>query len=220
MNIPLNAGLMKKQRSGLRKSNTVDELHFRSVTKNITSYITVSIVVFLLMTMLFACKNEMQEIKSLDFSDTLPDLSARDIEMIFSESALVQVKLVSPRLISIESQDPYREFPEGFVVYFYDSLMNVKSFIKADYGIDREKQKLMEARYNVVVENLETNERLNTEELFWDQSTEKIYTNKFVRITRGDEVITGDGMVSDQSFESIEIINPKGLIEIGDEEEL
>ena len=171
------------------------------------------------MTMLFACKNEMQEIKSLDFSDTLPDLSARDIEMIFSESALVQVKLVSPRLISIEGQDPYREFPEGFVVYFYDSLMNVKSFIKADYGIDREKQKLMEARYNVVVENLETDERLNTEELFWDQSMEKIYTNKFVRITRGDEVITGDGMVSDQSFESIEIINPKGLIEIGDEEE-
>ncbi len=210
---------MKKQRSGLRKSNIVNELHFRSVTKNIIARIAVSIVVFLLMTMLFACKNDMKEIKSLDFSDTLPDLSARDIEMIFSESALVQVKLVSPLLISIEGQDPYREFPEGFVVYFYDSLMNVKSFIKADYGIDREKQKLMEARYNVVVENLETDEKLNTEELFWDQSTEKIYTNKFVKITRGDEVITGDGMVSDQSFESIEIINPKGLIEIGDEEE-
>ena len=213
----LNAGLMKKQRSGLRKSN--HKLNSRSLIHNITSHITGSIVFILLMTMLFACKNDMQEIKSLDFTDTLPDLSARDIEMIFSEYANVQVKLVSPLLVSVQGENPYKEFPEGFVVYFYDSLMNIQSMIKADYGIEHEQKKLMEARFNVIVENLEKDEKLNTEVLFWDQATEKIYTDKFVRITRGEEVITGDGLVSDQTFETIEIKNPKGLIEIGDEEE-
>ena len=119
----LNAGLMKKQRFGLPPSNY--RINSHSLRKKIIPYITRSIVVFVLMTMLFACRNEMSEIQSLDFADTLPDLSARDIEMIFSESAKVQVKLVSPLLVSIEGEEPYREFPEGFVVYFNKKFISI-----------------------------------------------------------------------------------------------
>jgi LPS export ABC transporter protein LptC len=90
--------------------------------------------------------------------------------------------------------------------------------MQGDYGISYEKKKLMEARHNVIVENLETQERLNTEQLFWDRMKETIYSNKFVRITRGEEVITADGLTSDQSFENMEFKNPRGLIEVEEEE--
>lgn len=160
----------------------------------------------------------MEVINSLDFTDTLPLVTARDVEMLYSEGARVQIKLVSPLLVNYEGTDPYLEFPEGFMVYFYDSSLNVKSTISADYGISHEKDKIMEARYNVVVVNLEKNEKLNTEELFWNRAKEIIYSNTFVKVTRDGEVITGDGLTADQSFQKIDISHPKGLIEVEESE--
>jgi LPS export ABC transporter protein LptC len=166
-----------------------------------------------------SCKNDMETIRSLEVLDTLPEMSARDVEILYSERSHVQVKLTAPLLIrNTQDDEPVIEFPEGFTVFFFDSTFQVKSTMTGDYGISFEKRKMMEARHNVIVENLETQERLNTEQLFWDRLKEKIYSEKFVRVTRGQEVITADGMTSDQSFETIEFINPKGLIEMEEEE--
>lgn len=186
---------------------------------NSTYRIIQSIIAIGLAVMLFSCKNDLQEIRSLDFSDTLPDLTAYEIEMLYSENAEIQIKLISPKLVRFGGEKPFSEFPEGFVVLFYDSLNQVKSTISADYGINFEKENLMEARYNVIIENLQKNEKLNTEELFWDQDKAIIYSNKFVKLTRDEEIITGDGLHADQGFEQVEIKNPRGLIEFDEEEE-
>jgi LPS export ABC transporter protein LptC len=174
--------------------------------------------VVLLAAVLVSCKNDLETIRSLDVVDTVPDMLARNVDMLYSERGFVQIRLESPLLVrkTIE-QEPVMEFPEGFKVSFYDSNFHIKSTISGDYGISFEKSKLMQARHNVVVENMDSKERLNTEELFWDQNKETIYTDKFVRITRGDEVITADGLISDQKFESMEFKNPKGLIEVREE---
>jgi len=159
-----------------------------------------------------------QTVLSLDVVDTLPEMTARDIEIIYSEKAMVQIKLVSPYLVNTTEDEPLLLFPKGFTVYFYDTAMNITTTITADYGISHEKKKLMEARHNVVVENLAKGEKLNTEELFWDRDKGRIYSNKFVRITSGGQVYTGDGLTSVQPFDELEVINPKGLIEIHDEQ--
>lgn len=177
------------------------------------------IAVSLQAALLFSCKNDLETIRSLDMVDTIPEMSANEVEIYYSERAFVQIKLVAPRLVKTTRDDePVLEFPDGFTTYFYDSTYQVKSYISGDYGISYEKRKIMEARHNVIVENLETNEKLNTEELFWDQNQEIIYTNAFVRITRGDEIITADGLKADQTFETMEFENPKGEIEVKEEE--
>ena len=177
-----------------------------------------SIAVITLTAMLFSCKNDMEKIRSLDVSDTVPDMTATDIEMLYSERGMVHIRLTGAKMIrkNIENE-PIIEFPEGFQVSFYDTSFTVTSRISGDYGISFEKKKLMEARHNVVVENMETGEKLYTEQLFWDQNKEKIYTEKFVRITRGEEVITADGLISDQEFTTMEFRNPTGPIEFEEE---
>jgi len=205
---------MKIQRSGLQNNKV-------SVSfLNIFNYynLTKGIVVLVLTAMLFSCKNDLEEIRSLDFNDTLPELTVNDMEMLYSENAKVQIKLVSPKLLRRNGKDPILEFPDGFIIYFFDSTMTIKSKISADYGISHENTKIMEARYNVVVENIEKNEKLNSEELFWDQRKEIIYSNKFVKLTRDEEIITGNSMISDQEFQDVEIKNPKGLIELQDDD--
>ena len=185
--------------------------------KTVTTFLALLLAGLITGGFLGSCKNDMETIRSLDFVDTLPDLTAREVEIIYSEKARVQVKLISPLLVQKEEEEPLLVFPEGFTVYFYDSLMNLQSTITADYGISYEKKKLMEARHNVVVQNLEKGETLNTEELFWDREKAVIYSEKFVKLTNGDQVITGDGITSREPFREIDILNPKGLIEIREE---
>lgn len=167
--------------------------------------------------LLTSCKNDVQEVRSLDYIDTLPEMTARDVEILYSEKAKVEVKLVSPYLVSKNEEEPVIYFPKGFTVYFYDTTMALKSTITADYGVSYEKKKLMEARHNVVVENLEKGQKLYTEELFWDRNKQLIYSDKYVRLTSGEQVISGDGIRSEEPFDEIFIIHPSGPIEIKEE---
>ena len=185
--------------------------------KAVAFIITAGIAVIFSTALLPSCKNDVQTVLSLDIVDTLPEMTARDIEILYSEKAKVQIKLVSSYLVNKTEEESVLLFPEGFTVFFYDSAMNLQSTITADYGISYEKKKIMEARHNVVVENLEKGEKLNTEELFWDRGKQLIYSNKFVKITSGGQVITGDGLTSAEPFDELEVSNPKGLIEIKEE---
>lgn len=185
--------------------------------KTISFILTASIAGLFFAAMLPSCKNDVQTVLSLDVVDTLPEMTARDVQIMYSEKAMIRIKLESPLLVNKTEEENLLLFPEGFIVYFYDSAMNVQSTITADYGISYEKKKLMEARHNVVVENLEKGEKLNTEELFWDREKQLIYSNKFVKLTTGEQVITGDGLTSEEPFDEIFITNPKGLLEIKEE---
>ena len=184
----------------------------------ITFFLAAGITAMLMIAMLPSCKNDVQTVLSLDVVDTLPEMTARDVEILYSEKARVQIKLVSPYMVStIEENEPVMLFPQGFTVYFYDSAMNLQSKITADYGISYENKKLMEARHNVVVENLQKNEMLNTEELFWDRAKQKIYSDKFVKLTTDGQVVTGDGLTSEEPFDDVFISNTKGLLELKEE---
>ncbi len=191
----------------------------RTSSDILSRVIALSIVAFFLATMLFGCKNDLEKVKSLDFADTLPDLSAIDVKILYSELGHVQIELTSPLLVQkMEDKEKIMEFPNGFILRFFDSTLTVKSQISADYGISYENKKLMEARNNVVVENFENHEKLNTEQLFWDRNKEKIYSYIPVKITRGNEVIYADTLISDQTFEHIYLGRIKGEIEVKDDD--
>lgn len=175
------------------------------------------IILFLLLAFFSSCKNDIEAIRSLEFVDTLPEMTASNVEIIYSERGYPRIKLVGPYLISKEEDELLTIFPEGFTVYFYDTLLNIESTISADYGISYEKKKLMEARHNVVVKNLRKDERLNTEELFWDRAKEIIYSKKTVRITSGGQIIIGEGLYSKQPFDELEVYKTTGVLEIKEE---
>jgi LPS export ABC transporter protein LptC len=169
--------------------------------------------------MLFACENDIKEIASLSQVDSINYELARDIEVYYSDSGKVIAYLESPLMRNYEQPKAYMEFPEGFKVIFYDAGLNPKSEITAKYGIRFEKTRIMEAKNNVVVKNLEKNEQLNTEHLIWDENKRIIYSEVFVKITREDEVLYGDGLQSDQDFENYTINNPTGEFKINPDEQ-
>lgn len=169
-----------------------------------------SIVVILIATMLFACKNDMKTIDKLTLTENRPDETARDVEMTYSDSGRIMIRLISPALNHYQGDEPYLEFPEGLHLLFYDSALRVQSELTANYGINWENKKMMEVKDDVVIVNHTTQETLNTEQVIWDQRTKKIYSEVFVKRTTPDGVLYGKGFDADESLRSWKLRNVSG----------
>ena len=165
-----------------------------------------------------SCHTDIQTINQVTASDkTHPEQTMKEAEILYSDSGKVKMKLTGPHLDTYSGDKPYIEFPKGVNVLFYDDSMKVNSRLKADYGIRYEKEGKMEVKRNVEVINIK-NEKLNTEDLIWEEAKDKIYTDAFVKITTKDEVMYGDGLESNQDFTKYKIKNIKGVISLQDED--
>jgi hypothetical protein len=87
-----------------------------------------------------------------------------------------------------------------------DSAGNVSTNIVGDSGMFRENNELADIYGNVVVVT-EDSARLETDYLWYDSYTRRIKTDAFVRITRGDDVVTGWGLDADNKLTRIKILN-------------
>lgn len=155
----------------------------------------------------------MDEVRRLTSEDSIPSMYAKNVSIAESENGNLKYTLTAPVLYRYESKKGATiKFPEGFKVVFYDSLnpSKIRTEITAKYGINKEADKIMEARNDVIVINHLKNEQLNTEELVWNQNTKKVYSNVFVKITTPDRILYGDGMQSDESFNHWRIRKPRG----------
>lgn len=167
--------------------------------------------------LLMACENDIATINLITSQNKLPVESGKDIEVIYSDSGRAKVKLNSPEMHRYSGKSPYMELPKGVNVLFFDEKQNIKSRLRSNYAIRYENERKMEAKNDVVVVN-ERGEQLNTEHLIWDQSQEKIYTNAFVKISTGKEVIYGEGLESNEDFTKYKIKKIKGTIDINENE--
>lgn len=163
--------------------------------------------------LLSGCENDLEKVKLYGKGKELPIESGRNIKILYSDSARVQVEVNAPVLDRYDTENPYVEMPQGLRAFFYNDRMEVKSRLTADYGIRHERQQRMEARKNVVVVN-EKGEQLNTEHLIWDEKQEKLRSDQFVKITTKDEIIFGNGFEANQDFSKYRIFKIKGTISI------
>ena len=170
--------------------------------------------------MLFSCENSMEKVKEFIDYDTLRGLMAYDVVIERSDSGMLVARLSAPVMLSVDDTDStILEFPKGFIANMYDGNDTAPtSMIRGDYGVNYERQGMVLAKYNVVVENLETQEVLETESLFWDQKRKKIFTSNFVKITSPEKVIFGDSLVANDDFTHREIYGIRATIEVDEDE--
>lgn len=161
-----------------------------------------SIVVLLLASILFSCENDMSTVLKLSSKDSIPDVAIANVNVKKTEMGKLTMVLTAPKMISYQKLDSYTELPNGFKIVFYDSIMQPKSEITANYGISWDSKHTMEARGNVVVLNFQKHEQLNTESITYDQNFKKVSTNDFIKITQPDKITLGKGMESDELFDN------------------
>ncbi len=153
---------------------------------------------------------------------TLQDKNLQDVEdnasIFYNDSAKTKFHVTAPRIEVYGGNDPYYLFSKGISIDFFDDSSNVNGHLDAEYAIRHLNNNLMEADNNVRVINRK-GEKLNTEQLFYDENRHKIYTDKFVTIKTAREILYGNGLVSNQDFTQYKITNLSGTIQVDNPED-
>ena len=113
---------------------------------------------------------------------------AEKISIDYTDSGKIRARVFSPILVAVKQiQRPYMEMNKGLKVDFYEADGDIQSYLTAEYGISYPEEKRIVVRRDVEILNVK-GERLNTEELIWDQVRGRIFTDKNVTITTKDPV--------------------------------
>ena len=180
-----------------------------------------SVAVIILTATLCCCSNSIEEVERLSQPDTVADMYAKDVRISESESGRIKYTLTAPLLRRYDEDGKIiTRFPEGFKVVLFDSLDpdKIRTEITAEYGVNNEAGRIMEASHNVIIINYLKDEKLNTEYLVWEQNLKRVSTDKMVTITTPDKILYGEGMESDETFYNWVIKKPRGEMYIKDDE--
>lgn len=163
----------------------------------------------LLLAALVGCQEKQQEAPPVMY--TGPLIETDNVVTLLSDSARLHVRLTSPLEQRFENSDIL--YPKGATVTFYDKpgKLVINTLFAKWVKFDNAKQ-LYIMRGTVKVANVPQQQTLNTEELFYNRSQQKIYTDSamFVRVQTPTEVLTGYGLTANQDFSRYGIHRPVG----------
>ena len=178
-------------------------------------YSKVTILLFLVSYLFYNCQSKSDDVLEIqEYTGPLVELG--HAITYYSDSARVKMRMEAPKQLEFGSGD--REFPEGLFLEFFDSEGKSTSTLRADYCYYTKKEDLYKATGNVVVQDVETNDRLDTEELYWNEKTEKVFTDKFVRIETKGDLVTGIGLDAKQDFSYYKILKVQGTMPLNIED--
>lgn len=164
---------------------------------------------------LSACHGD-KKIMPDDRSDSA-DQEVRDAHVRRSEYGKLQLELDAPLIQKFEK-------PKAKTIYSGDAshrvqlrLFNddrsIKTTIEAGYAVSYDDRDIMEAYDSVVVIDYTNGDTIYLEDLIWNSSEDRIYSEHAVRAKNGKRITEGDGFVSDQRMENIQILHQRGVIE-------
>ena len=172
---------------------------------------------FLFAIIFFACiygcgGNDLSKINAISAKVAAkPVESSRGVTIIYSDSARVKAILTSPHVLQYQTEKPYQELPEGLHIDFYNHEGQIANSLDAGYGIRYESEHKVMVENNVRVINSK-GEKLNTEQLYWDENKKIIYTDKYVKYQKSDGIYEGDGMDADENFTNVHWHKFRGII--------
>ena len=151
--------------------------------------------------LIFSCRENL-DADALKVYDG-PINAATNVFLIHSDSAILRSEITAPR--QLEFQNGNLEFPDGIDIKFFSIDGQLETTMRADRGYFLKNENLYRGEGNVQIKNLIKDQRLQTEEIFWNQVEKKIYTDKFVTIQERQTLFNGTGMEADDSFSNYKL---------------
>lgn len=144
-----------------------------------------------------------------------PMKSTINIHLIQSDSAIVRSEIKAPK--QLEFANGNLEFPEGVEIQIFEKDGQLSTTLRADRGYLLKQENIFKGVGNVQVHNLLKDQKLQSEELFWEPNKKIIYTEKFVRVQNGGTFSYGSGFEADETFTTYKLKNPRdGQIELSE----
>jgi len=170
-------------------------------------------IILIFISIFFSCTNDMATVNKFIDAETEPDMLGENIEVLFSDSARLQMRLTAPLFKQFNSaSEQRREFPQGLHVWLYEKTGELKAELTANWAKQDLATEIWEARSNVVVTNAD-GQKLETEELFWDPKKGEVYSTKYTKIINqdGSRGASGETFWALQDFSHYKFPNKSGV---------
>jgi len=178
-------------------------------------------VIILAIVAVFACacvKETKLTTAAVDDRAAMPILDAGGVSTLVSDSGVTRYRINAGRWQVYDKSDPtYWEFIEGVYLEKFNEDLAVDASIEADYAKYLDQQGLWELRGHVHAMN-ENGEEFDTPLLFWDQNTERVYSDSMITIHRATSTIVGIGFQSNQTMTEYTILQPTGFFPVEENE--
>ena len=161
---------------------------------------------------LISCSNDSNLVQTFFEDEMLPVEEMKEVKLLQTDNGNKKIELFANRIYRYQERDIEILLQDSIVVVFYNDSLQIESILKAD-NATIDKNNIMIVSDNVVLQD-NINKKLETEELIWDEKKNKIYTDKRVKITTNNEIIFGEGFVSDPSFNEYSISNIQGTFDV------
>ncbi len=162
-----------------------------------------------------SCKGESKErLLHIECNDSLAVMSTFDVNTIISDSGRISYRIIADEWRIFDKRNPpYWAFEKGVYLEKYDTAMNVEATVKCDTAYYYSDKKLWKLINNINIKNSK-DEKFFTDLLYWDQETEKIYSDAYIKIEQTDQVTEGYGFSANQNLTVWQINNTKGIYTI------
>jgi LPS export ABC transporter protein LptC len=167
----------------------------------ITKIVLLAVVGSILM--ITSCENKVKEVEALLSKQKGVD-EAHGIEAYMSTTGKMKGKLTAPLMLHFQDSVPKMVFPKSLHVDFFNDSTIIESRLDARYAEYFEQTNKVFLKDSVKVFN-NIGDTLFCDELWWDQTLAKFYTDKPVEIHKPKEIIKGIGMSATQDFKTFEI---------------
>lgn len=193
-------------------------IELKTILKNIGLSITVAIQA-IVMLVLQSCSSSVENSATLGVErDSAAVMKTYNVTTLISDSGITRFRVKTNEwLVFDKKAKPAWEFPQGLHLEQFDENLEIHSEVdakKAVYYTNLEEWVLSDSVYAVNVEG----EKFETEILYVHQKKDRIFTDKFVKITQKDKIITGIGMESNQRLTKYKVLKPQGIIPLDEEE--
>lgn len=144
----------------------------------------------------------------------MPALAGDEVTTLISDSGITRYRIKAKKWLVYDKADtPYWEFPEGVYLEKFNLNLEADATVEADYAYYNEPAQRWMLRGNVQAVNLQ-GEKFETPLLYWDQSSESVYSDSSIVITRETSIIKGVGFRSNQEMTQYTILRPTGVFPI------
>lgn len=147
----------------------------------------------------------------------MPSMSTVNVSTLISDSGITQYKIVSPLWNVYDEVDtPYWNFPKGIYLQKFDRQFNVIASVAADSAKFFRLQNLWKLDGNVELHK-EPGELFLTQQLFWDQRRNRLYSDSFIHIETPDRMLEGHGFESNDQLTKYSIRRPTGIFPVSED---
>lgn len=159
-----------------------------------------------------SCEDRIKAVNKSNLATFTPSGEADSLALKYTDSGRITAVLAAKQMRDFATvKHAFTEFPKGIDLTLYDKK-GKRTFITAQYAVSYKGSDLIDLRKNVVIRS-EENQRLETEQLFFDQKNGWFFTEKpFLFTDPNGGTTRGTGIDFNKDFKRINYQQVRGQI--------